>query len=148
MEKKLLFLLTLLFSTFLLSSFKYYGDDEISLFDKNGDAKAYIAEDLTIYLWGGDPVAYLYSSNNDWHVYGFNGEHLGWYVDGIIFDNNGYAVGAQKDATSMITSIEPIKGIKGIKSIKSIKEIAPIKPILSNSWARTPLVIFLRAGEN
>ena len=103
---------------------------------------------MTIYLWDGDPVAYLSNSNNTWHVYGFNGNHLGWYNNGIIYDNDGYAVGAQKDATNMITSIEGIKGIKGIKPIKGIKEIAPIKPIFARSWSRTPLVIFLRAGED
>jgi hypothetical protein len=133
--KRNLLILTLLFSTLLLSSFKHYGEDEISIFDKNGDAKAYIADDLTIYLWDGNPVAYLYKSGSDWHVYGFNGVHLGWYVDGIIYDNNGYTVGAQKDAIIMVTSIEPIKGIKSIKPIKSIKDIAPIKPVLSRSWA-------------
>jgi hypothetical protein len=146
--KRKIFLLTLISSLLFLSSFRFYGNDEISLFDKNGNAKAYIADDLTIYLWDGDPVAYLYKSKNDWHVYGFNGDHLGWYIDGLIYDNNGYAVGAQKDATSMITSIEGTKGIKDIKSIKSIKDIEPIKPIISNSWGRTPLVTFLRAGEN
>jgi hypothetical protein len=146
--KRKLFFLTLLFSSLLLSSFKNYGDDEISLFDKSGDAKAYIADDLTIYLWDGNPVAYLFKSGSDWHIYGFNGNHLGWYVDDIIYDNNGFAIGAQKDATNMLTSIEPIKGVKGIKPIKNIKEIVPIKPILSNTWGRTPLVIFLKAGEN
>jgi hypothetical protein len=146
--KRNLLILTLLFSTLLLSSFKHYGEDEISIFDKNGDAKAYIADDLTIYLWDGNPVAYLYKFGSDWHVYGFNGVHLGWYVDGIIYDNNGYTVGAQKDAIIMVTSIEPIKGIKGIKPIKSIKDIASIKPILSRSWGKTSLVIILRAGEN
>lgn len=144
-QKLLLALVTLIISA---TSFGQYGSKEVSLFDKEGEAKAYIADDLTIYLWDGDPIAYLSNSNNRWHVYGFNGNHLGWYVDGIIYDNDGYAIGAQKDATNMITSIEDIKGIKGIKPIKSIKEIAPIKPILSMSWGRTPLVIFLRAGED
>ena len=129
-------------------SFGQYGNKEISVFDKEGDATAYIADDLTIYLWAGDPVAYLSNTNNSWHIYGFNGNHLGWYINGIFYDNDGNAVGAQKDATNMLTSIEGIKGIKSIKPIKNIKEIAPIKPILSQSWGRTPLVIFLRAGEN
>ena len=129
-------------------SFGQYGNKEISLFDKEGEAIAYIAEDMTIYLWDGDPVAYLSNSNNTWHVYGFNGNHLGWYIKGIVYDNDGDAVGAQKNATNMITSIEGIKGIKSIKPIKSIKEIAPIKPILSSSWSRVPLVIFLKAGED
>lgn len=147
MKSKIL-LLTFISSLFLMTSFKYYGDDEISLFDKNGDAKAYIADDLTIYLWDGDPVAYLSNNNNVWHVYGFNGSHLGWYIDGIIYDHNGNAVGAQKDAVNMMTSMEGIKSMKSMKPMKSIKEMAPMKPMLSMSWSRIPLVIFLRVGEN
>lgn len=121
---------------------------EISLFNSDGDAVAYIADDMTIYLWGGDPVAYLNRSSGTWHVYGFNGSHLGWYEDGIIYNHRGDAVGAQENATSMITSIEGIKSIKSIKPIKSVKEMAPMKPMFSSSWSRTPLVIFLRAGED
>ncbi len=35
---------------------------------------------LTIYLWGGKPVAYLSAESDDgFHVYGFNGKHLGWF---------------------------------------------------------------------
>ena len=141
------FFLILTSSLLLLTSFKNYVNDEISLFDKNGDSQAYISDDLTIYLWDGDPVAYLSNSNSLWHIYGFNGNHLGWYINGIIYDHDGNAVGAQKDATNMLTSIEGLKGIKSIKPLKSIKELAPLKPILSRSWSRTPLTIFLRSGE-
>ncbi|ROL62410.1 hypothetical protein D9V86_00845 [Bacteroidetes/Chlorobi group bacterium ChocPot_Mid] len=145
--KSKIFFLTVLASFLLLTSFKNYGGNETSLFDKNGDAKAYIADDLTIYLWDGDPVAYLSNSNSVWHVYGFNGSHLGWYIDGIIYDHNGNAVGAQKDAVNMMTSMEGMKGMKSMKPMKSMKEMAPMKPMLSRSWSRTPLTIFLRAGE-
>ena len=132
---------TLLFSSNIIAQ-------ETSLFDKNGDAVAYIAEDMTIYLWEGDPVAYLYNKSSKWHVYGFNGSHLGWYEDGIIYDHNGNAVGAQKDAINMMTSMESMKSMKSMKPMKSMKEMAPMKPMFSNSWGRTPLIIFLRAGEN
>ena len=145
--KSTFFFLTVLASFILLTSFKNSGSNETSLFDKNGDAKAYIAEDLTIYLWDGEPIAYLSNSNNVWHVYSFNGSHLGWYIDGIIYDHNGNAVGAQKDAVNMMTSMEGMKGMKSMKSMKSMKEMAPMKPMLSTSWSRTPLTIFLRAGE-
>jgi hypothetical protein len=139
-------LLTLLISA---TSFGQFGSKEISLFDKEGEAKAYIAGDLTIYLWDGTPVAYLNNSNDTWHVYGFNGNHLGWYINGIIYNNEGDTVGAQQDAINMITSIEIGKGIKSMTPFKSIKEMAPImRPILSRSWSRTPLIIFLRAGED
>ena len=146
MKKNLFFVLfTCLIS---LASLGQFGSKEISLFDKEGEAKAYIDDDLTIYLRDGDPVAYLSNSNDGWYVYGFNGKHLGWYVKGIIYDHDGDAVAAQKDATNIITSIEGIKGIKNIKPIKSIKEIAPIQPIFSRSWSKTPLVLFLKAGED
>ena len=52
--------------------------DEISLFNSEGKPVAYIAEELTIYLWSGKPVAYLdEDSSGGFHVYGFNGKHLG-----------------------------------------------------------------------
>ena len=81
---------------FYINSFAQTNNDEISIFDKSGNAQAYISKDLTIYLWSGEPVAYLNNSNDLWHVYGFNGKHLGWYINGIIYDNDGNAVGAQK----------------------------------------------------
>ncbi|MFA5689089.1 MAG: 4-fold beta flower protein [Kiritimatiellales bacterium] len=76
-----------------------FDSDEISLFDSKGTATAYIAEELTIYFWSGKPVAYLCKdSAGGFHVYGFNGKHLGWFVKGIIRDHQGKAVGATKDA--------------------------------------------------
>lgn len=147
MKLKNLFL-TLLSLFFILSSFNNIGDKEISLFDSNGDAKAYITDDLTIYLWGGDPVAYMYNSNNDWHIYGYNGKHLGWYENGIIYDHGGKAIGTQKDAVNMLTSMEGMKNMKSMQPMKNLKEMAPMQPMFSRTWSRTPLIIFLRAGEN
>ena len=65
---------------------------KITLFDSKGEAIAYIdtSDELTIYLWDGDPVAYLYDYD---HIYGFNGKHLGWFIDGIVWDNKGNVVG-------------------------------------------------------
>lgn len=120
--------------------------EEVSLYDSKGNAVAYIADDSTIYLWDGDPVAYLSKSKDDVNIYGFNGKHLGWLEDGIIIDHKGYGVGFVKGAVEMITAIEPIKGIKSIKPIKSIKEIAPIKSISLDKWSRTPLKVFLGLG--
>jgi len=135
-------------ATLILSSSIDLTAQEISLFNSDGEAVAYIADDMTIYLWEGDPVAYLSNDNGEWHIYGFNGSHLGWYEEGIIYNHRGDAVGAQKNATNMITSIEGIKSIKSMQPMKSIKEMAPMKPMLSSSWSRIPLVIFLRAGED
>jgi hypothetical protein len=104
-----------------------------TLYNELGKAVAYIADDddSTIYLWSGEPVAYL--SKDD--VYGFNGKHLGWMKSGVIYNHDGDKVGATKGKLLTIPQISPIKAIKEIKPIKSIREIAPIKPIFSLSWS-------------
>jgi len=73
----------------LLSVSAFAQTDEISLYDSSGNATAYIAEDMTIYLWSGKPVAYLYKGTTGLDVYGFNGKHLGWFEKGYIRTNEG-----------------------------------------------------------
>jgi len=141
--KNILILIVLLFSLNLSAI------DEILLFNSDGDATAYIDtedDDLTIYLWGGKPVAYLHKKSGEFHVYGFNGNHLGWFIDGIIRDYEGDAVGAKKDATDMYTNYEPYKGYKEYKPYKGYKEYAPYKPYLSSSWSSMNFKLFLLKG--
>ncbi len=123
-----------------------FSEDEVTLYSARGKPVAYVADDddATIYLWSGKPVAYLYSDS----IYGFNGKHLGWFKSGIIYDHEGYRVGATEQRLGTIAQISPIKSIKEIKPIKSIREIPPIRPILSLSWsADTTLRLFLLEGR-
>jgi hypothetical protein len=121
---------------------------EITLFDKDGDAVAYIAddEDATIYLWDGTPVAYLESNGNAFHIYGFNGKHLGWFEDGVVRDRGGYAVGFIKGAINKTTKYEPYKGYKKYKPYKSYTQYAPCKPYYKSQFSGTYLSLFLKAG--
>ena len=109
---------------------------DISLYDKEGEAVAYIdTNDATIYLWGGKPVAYLDGTN----IYGFNGNHIGWLEEGIIFDHDGNVAGFIKGAVNEPTQFESLKGLKELKPLKSLKELAPLKPLKSRMWSPTPL---------
>jgi hypothetical protein len=146
--RRLLPVLTILL--FGLSSFCYAaGDDEISLFDSTGTATAYIAEELTIYLWSGKPVAYLEKDGaGGFHIYGFNGKHLGWFVGGIARDHKGKAVGAVKEAFATGTKTEPFKSFKQFKPFKSFKEFAPFRPFFSNDWSDTSFKLFLLQGAS
>ena len=118
--------------------------EDVSLYDNDGEAVAYIAvdDDLTIYLWEGTPVAYLDSEN----VYGFNGQHLGWFSEGVILDHTGDAPCVLKDRYPGSTAFEGFKGFKEFKPFKSFKEYAPYKPYASNQLSSTPCSIFLAAG--
>lgn len=122
---------------------------QITLFDSEGEARAYIDydEDATIFMWDGTPVAFIEKEGRDLCVFGFNGSFLGWYEDGIIYDKKGYAVGARKGAVSMITKIEKIKGIQKITPIRPITPITPISPIFKSSWSNTSLTEFLFYGK-
>jgi hypothetical protein len=123
--------------------------DEVSLFDFKGRPTAYVAEDQTIYLWEGKPVAYLDGQDKDIpSIYGFNGKHLGWFRDGIMYDNEGYPVGGIKEAFTSPTQLEPLKGLKELKPLKSLKELKPLKPLFSKQWSEVPLKYFLKAGTD
>jgi hypothetical protein len=142
MKKLLLFILVILTVSTLSAQ-------QVSLYDSDGEARAYIDydEDATIFMWDGTPVAFVEKDGSDLCVFGFNRSFLGWYEDGIIYDKKGYAVGARKGAVSMITKIERIKGIQKITPIRPITPITPIQPILKSSWSNTSLTEFLYFGK-
>lgn len=124
---------------------------QVTLFDKNKEGVAYIDYDdeYTIYLFDGKPVAYLVSEEK---VYGFNGKFLGWYFDGVLYDNkSGYAVGAKHgvekgEINTIVTHVERIKGVKYIKPIKHIKSTAPTPLVPKYNWADITLLDFLSQG--
>jgi 4-fold beta flower protein len=132
----------------LFPSIPTFASDDVGLFDGNGKATAYIAAELTIYLWSGEPVAYLHpDSSGGYHVYGFNGKHLGWFLRGVIWDHQGNASCALKERLRA-TEFEPFKAFKQFKPFKAFREFAPFRPFLSNSFGDTPCRFFLGAGAS
>lgn len=123
---------------------------QISLYDNDGEARAYIdfGEDATIFMWDGTPVAFLEKDGDDICVLGFNGSFLGWYEDGILYDKKGYIVGARKDKINFFTGIEEIKGIQRITPIRPIiTQVTLVQPVLLSSWSTTSLTEFLYFGN-
>jgi len=92
--------------------------EQIPLVDQDGHYIAYIdtARDDTIYLWSGEPTAYLYESGRGVLIYSFSGQHLGWYEEGILRDLNGNAVGARDGVLITPSRVEPIKSLQRIFS--------------------------------
>ena len=124
---------------------------ETTLFNHNGNAKAYISfSDLAIiYLWNGIPAAFLENSGNDVCVIGFNGKFLGWYENGILYDKEGYPAGAKEGAVNMYTNREPLKNSKRRTPSKSYTSRIPsYKPSLKSTWRRGGLVELLYSGKS
>lgn len=123
----------------LTSSAAEAADDEVALFDGTGNATAYIAmhDDLTIYLWTGKPVAYLDDAEEgSFSVYGFNGEHLGWFSNGVVWNHTGAASCAVRERIRL-PQLEPLKGLKELKPLKGLKVLRPLRPLQNNSFGES-----------
>lgn len=119
---------------------------ERTLFNRNGDAAAYIADDYhkTIYLPDGYPVAYLFEDN---HIYGINGHHLGWFVNDIAFNNIGERIGFTAGTCPVPVSKEPIKAEKQGRDELRPRWESPPFPNLTFDYAARDLETFLRDGQ-
>ena len=145
---KKLILLTLLVLFTAAASFAQKESKEEPLLSARGSAQAYLAEDNIIYFYDGNAVAYLESANDNYHIYGFNGKHLGWLKSGTVYDNEGHLVGGLSSSNSMAIVIEPFKGMKRITPFKRMKDIAPTPPWFSSTSSSISLEALLKAGIN
>jgi len=118
---------------------------EKSLFNSKGEPVAYISDDLSkvIYLWDGHPVAYLY----DYHVYGFNGLHLGWFIDGIVYDPNGNRIGFTSTTCPITVFKEPGKAKKYPLDKAMPRYEPPSLPDLSFGDSTIDFEVFLKQGQ-
>jgi hypothetical protein len=122
---------------------------QISLFDNIGEARAYIDfdEGATIFFWDGTPAAFLEQDGREICVIGFNGNFMGWYEDGIIYDKKGYPVGAREGATNMMTKMERMKGMQKMTPMRPMTPMSPMQPMLKSSWSSSSLTEFLYFGK-
>ena len=135
---------TFLIVTLLLLGISAHAN-EVALYNSDGDAVAYIdfEDEKTIYLWTGEPVAYL----EDEDVYGFNGKHLGWFTEGVLIGHKGDAPCVTKDRHPS-PNYESYKSYKSYKPYKSYTEYAPYKPYTSNKFSNIECKVYLGAGIN
>ncbi len=117
-----------------------------TLLDREGNAIAYLdfGDENTIYLWDGTPVAYLENENR---LYGFNGKHIGWYEDGIVWNLTGQKAGFNKNTVPVFAKFEPFKSFKKFKPFKSFKEFAKMKPLKSLNLSNESLSQHLNNGK-
>ena len=120
---------------------------ETTLFNKDRAATAYYVEpdvEQVIYLWDGRPTSYIVT--DDAVIYGFNGQFLGWFENGVIYGLDGKRVGFEKGALNLATLAEPVKHVKHVRPVRVVKEAKPAKPAFSNDWSTIPLDSFFLAG--
>lgn len=118
---------------------------EKALFNFKGEPVAYISDDpnKTVYLWDGHPVAYLYG----YHVYGFNGRHLGWLINNVLYDSDGNRIGFTATTCPVAPYEEPPKAKKYPIDKPGPRYEAPPLPELGFDYSTGDLEEFLKAGQ-
>lgn len=107
------------------------------LYDKIGIPTAYSEDGEHIYLFTGQPVAYLYENA----IYGFNGHQFGWFENGWVRDLNGYCVFFSENANGSgpvkpVKHVCPVKNAKRVKPVKQVKAVRRVRAVNQLSWSQ------------
>lgn len=117
----------------------------MTFFDRTGKPIAYCDNDEAIFLFSGEPVAYLY----DEIVYSYSGKQLGRFEDGWIRDLHGYCVfftektrggGPARPAMWAI----PAKSAKWARPAKGAKSAVQARPANMVWWSELSGVQFFK----
>ena len=101
----------------------------MTFYNSKGKAIAYLYDDEYIFLFSGEPVAYLY----DKVVYHFDGRHLGWFENEWVRDLDGKCV----FFTENTTGGGPAKPARHARPAKSAKFAKPAKYARQARYARS-----------
>lgn len=106
-------------------------------YDNHGRPTAYTEDDEHIYLFTGEPVAYLHTDA----VYSYSGKQLGWFRDGWIRDLNGNCVFFTENTTGSgplkpLKQLKPLKSLKRLKPLKALRELKRLRPLNRLSWSK------------
>ncbi len=114
----------------------------INFYDQAGVPIAYTEDLQNIYLFSGEPVAYIDGDS----IYSYSGEHLGWFVNGWVIDHNGdnvyFSENTKGGPFKPLKQFLPFKGFKGFLPFKGFKELKPFKPVVSLGWSDMANVSF------
>ena len=105
-------------------------------YDRYGKPTAYTEDGEYIYLFTGEPVAYLYSDA----VYGYSGRQFGWFQNGWVRDLNGNCAFFTENATGFgplkpMKQLCPLKSLKQLRPLKGLRELKRLRPLDSLSWS-------------
>lgn len=112
---------------------------EMTFFDSNGKPIAYTEDGEHVFLFSGQPVAFI-SENS---IYAFSGKHIGFLDKGWVRDHAGGAVLFSENAggggpMKPLKQLKPLKSLKQLKPLKGLKQLKPLKSMNSLGWSRIP----------
>lgn len=108
---------------------------DIVFYDRTGVAVAYTEDGTHIFLFGGQPIAYLDSDA----IYSYGGELLGWFENGWVRDKDGRCVAFSEQAVGgpqrPVKKSWPHQSPRQASPVKEHQDPRSLRPIHSNAWS-------------
>ena len=102
-----------------------------------------VTDDATFYLASGEAVAYVVEDS----IVGFNGRHLGWLRNGLVFDRSGDIVAAPATAFREPVVMPASRARAAEKPAKNPIEQPPPRPAFGTSWSKVSARAFFLSGR-
>ena len=115
---------------------------ETSLYDDQGNAITFVTDgpDPIMYRFSGAALAFIAGDA----VFAWNGLHLGWYTDGLLFNLKGARIGSIKETCPKATFMDPDKFKKHERTRRMKARDAKPKPALGTAYSEKTFEDFLR----
>lgn len=111
--------------------------------DRAGNRVAYLDAERanTIFLSNGAPTAYVDGTS----IYSFDGSHLGWMENGIIWNHEGEAIGLVKSAPALPASSSLWRNLPP----RLMQDIEPLRPQFdATGWSDNLAKILAKRAAN
>jgi len=107
-----------------------------TLYNSSGKPVAYLSEDNEhIYLYDGSAVGFVHEG----YVYNYNGRYLGWILNGWYYDRAGcpafFTENSSGGPAKPARQAKPARGAKHARPAKGAREARPAKPARSLTWS-------------
>ena len=116
----------------------------MTFFDAAGAAVAYTDDDTHIFSFNGQPLGYISGPN----VYAFDGGHLGTFGDGWLRDHAGGAAlftdRASGGPVLPVRGVEPVRGVKAVMPVRGVQAVPPVPAVRSLGWSAAPNLRYFR----
>lgn len=110
---------------------------EIVIYDLAGFPTFSILRNGRIVDFDGLSIGFIFET----HVYDYNGNHRGFFEEGILRDHDGCVVGYSDNVTSLIhpplhlRQLLPPRLSEELEPLRPFMEIPPLKPLYKYEWS-------------
>lgn len=107
------------------------------IFDHHGNAFGLIYDNGDVTDIQGRHICFVHDDS----IFDYNGQHRGWYENGIFRDHWGNTVAFLKNATDSprpllpLTNLPPLPGLKQLRPLRPLRSLKPLKALKTFNWS-------------